>query len=82
MFTDTYPHVSGHRSLENLIRPWEPNLIRSLKETGYHVACLVPQGDTFATTVTDWSITKYSFLETLDIVPKFAGGGVEVGDSI
>ncbi|TLD21422.1 hypothetical protein PspLS_09126 [Pyricularia sp. CBS 133598] len=22
MFTGTYPHVSGHRSLENLIKPW------------------------------------------------------------
>lgn len=31
MFTGTYPHVSGHRSLENLIKPWEPNVFRSLK---------------------------------------------------
>lgn len=44
MFTGTYPHVSGHRSLENLIKPWEPNVFRSLKESGYHVACLAPRG--------------------------------------
>ncbi|KAJ5675468.1 hypothetical protein N7462_008365 [Penicillium macrosclerotiorum] len=44
MFTGLYPHVSGHRSLENLIKPWEPNLFRSLKEHGYHVACMAPRG--------------------------------------
>lgn len=33
MFTGTYPHVNGHRSLENLIKPWEPNLFRTLKES-------------------------------------------------
>lgn len=75
MFTGTYPHVSGHRSLENLIKPWEPNLFRSLKENGYHVACLAPRGDTFAPTVTELSVSEYGFLETPEFVPKFAGGG-------
>ncbi|KAF2170475.1 hypothetical protein M409DRAFT_64203 [Zasmidium cellare ATCC 36951] len=70
MFTGTYPHVSGHRSLENLIKPWEPNLFRSLKEDGYHVACLAPRGDTFAPTVTELSVTEYGFLETPDFLPK------------
>lgn len=51
IFTGQYPHVSGHRSLENLIKPWEPNMFRSLKEDGYHVACLAPRGDTFASTL-------------------------------
>ncbi|KAH6673457.1 alkaline-phosphatase-like protein [Halenospora varia] len=74
MFTGTYPHVSGHRSLENLIKPWEPNMFRSLKEQGYHVACLAPRGDTFAPTVTELSVTEYGFLETPEFVPKFAGG--------
>ncbi|KAI1859020.1 hypothetical protein JX265_010497 [Neoarthrinium moseri] len=74
MFTGTYPHVSGHRSLENLIKPWEPNLFRSLKENGYHVACLAPRGDTFAPTVTELSVDEYGFLETPEFVPKFAGG--------
>ncbi|ERS98768.1 hypothetical protein HMPREF1624_03958 [Sporothrix schenckii ATCC 58251] len=49
-FTGTYPHISCHRSLNNLTKPWEPNVLRSLKENGYHVACLAPQGDTFAST--------------------------------
>lgn len=74
MFTGTYPHVSGHRSLNNLIKPWEPNLFRSLKENGYHVACLSPRGDTFAPTVTELSITEYGFLETPEFVPKFGKG--------
>ncbi|KAJ4349601.1 uncharacterized protein N0V89_008217 [Didymosphaeria variabile] len=82
MFTGTYPHVSGHRSLENLIKPWEPNMFRSLKEDGYHVACLAPRGDTFAPTVTELSVTEYGFLETPEFVPKFAGGGRPVDESI
>ncbi|CAK7210097.1 hypothetical protein SBRCBS47491_000655 [Sporothrix bragantina] len=72
MFTGTYPHVSGHRSLNNLIKPWEPNILRSLKESGYHVACLAPRGDTFAPTVTELSVNEYGFLETPDCLPAFA----------
>lgn len=75
MFTGTYPHVSGHRSLNNLIKPWEPNVLRSLKESGYHVACLAPRGDTFAPTVTEMSVNEYGFLETPDCLPSFAKGG-------
>jgi arylsulfatase A-like enzyme len=75
LYTGQYPHISGHRSLENLIKPWEPNMFRSLKESGYHVACLAPRGDTFAPTVTELSVTEYGFLETPDFMPKFAGGG-------
>ncbi|KAK8078632.1 hypothetical protein PG996_004802 [Apiospora saccharicola] len=71
MFTGVYPHVSGHRSLHNLIKPWEPNLFRSLKESGYQVACLAPRGDTFAPTVTELSLDEYGFLETPEFVPKF-----------
>ncbi|KAJ4109689.1 hypothetical protein NW768_012125 [Fusarium equiseti] len=82
MFTGTYPHVSGHRSLENLIKPWEPNIFRSLKESGYHVACLAPRGDTFAPSVTELSLSEYGFLETPEFTPKFAGGGREVDESI
>ena len=80
MFTGTYPHVTGHRSLDNLIKPWEPNVFRSLKESGYHVACLAPRGDTFAPTVTELSVTEYGFLETPEFTPKFAGGGREVDE--
>ena len=34
MFTGWYPHVAGHRTLDNLIKPWEPNLLRLLKDAG------------------------------------------------
>ncbi|KJR83638.1 sulfatase [Sporothrix schenckii 1099-18] len=74
-FTGTYPHISCHRSLNNLTKPWEPNVLRSLKENGYHVACLAPQGDTFASTVTEMSLNKYGFLETPDCLPGFAEPG-------
>jgi arylsulfatase A-like enzyme len=73
MFTGNYPHTTGHRSLNNLIKPWEPNIFRSLKEDGYHVACLAPRGDTFAPTVTEMSMTEYGFLETPEFAPKFGG---------
>ncbi|CAH0043825.1 unnamed protein product [Clonostachys solani] len=73
MFTGCYPHVSGHRSMNNLIKPWEGNLFRSMKEDGYHVACLAPRGDTFAPTVTELSLNEYGFLETPDYMPGFAG---------
>ncbi|TVY82029.1 Arylsulfatase [Lachnellula suecica] len=66
LYTGQYPHVSGHRSIENLIKPWELNMFRSLKENGYHVACLAPRGDMFAPTVTELSVTEYGFLETPD----------------
>lgn len=71
LYTGQYPHVSGHRSLENLIKPWEPNLFRSFKESGYHVACLAPRGDTFAPGVTELSVTEYGFLEPPELMPKF-----------
>lgn len=73
MFTGCYPHVSGHRSMNYLIKPWEGNLFRSMKEDGYHVACLAPRGDTFAPTVTELSLNEYGFLETPDYMPGFAG---------
>lgn len=80
IFTGNYPHVSGHRSLQSLIQPWEPNLFRSLREEGgYHVACLAPRGDTFAPEVTELSVDEYGFLETPTFVPKF-GGGNSSGD--
>ncbi|KAF4126477.1 choline-sulfatase [Geosmithia morbida] len=81
MFTGNYPHVSGHRSLDNLIKPWEPNMFRSLKENGYHVACLAPRGDTFAPTVTELSVDEYGFLESPEFVPKFVSSGAKKGES-
>ncbi|CAG7928566.1 unnamed protein product [Penicillium olsonii] len=74
LYTGQYPHVSGHRSLTNLIKPWEPNMFRSLKESGYHVACLAPRGDTFAPTVTELSVSEYGFLLPPEWMPKFGKG--------
>ncbi|MDY6874078.1 MAG: sulfatase-like hydrolase/transferase [Chloroflexota bacterium] len=35
-FTGLYPHVSGHRSLYQLLRPDEENLFKQLKDHGYY----------------------------------------------
>lgn len=81
IFTGNYPHVSGHRSLQSLIKPWEPNLFRSLRqEGGYHVACLAPRGDTFAPEVTELSVDEYGFLETPEFGPQFGKGGPDLSD--
>ncbi|KAI5928355.1 alkaline-phosphatase-like protein [Camillea tinctor] len=69
MFTGQYPHVSGHRSLNNLLKPWEPNIFRSMKEGGYHVAYLAPRGDFYAPNSTEMSVDEYGFLT--DTLPEF-----------
>ncbi len=38
LFTGTYPHNFGHRTLWHLLRPHEPSLLRYLKNAGYDVA--------------------------------------------
>jgi arylsulfatase A-like enzyme len=63
MFTGWYPHVQGHRTLDNLIKPWEPNLLRLLRESGYHVAWAGLRGDTFAPGVTQASTDRWGFVE-------------------
>lgn len=55
-------------------------MFRSLKENGYHVACLAPRGDTFAPTVTELSLTEYGFLETPEYVPTFGKGSTTTKD--
>ncbi len=49
-------------------------MFRSLKEAGYHLACLAPRGDTFAPTVTELSVDEYGFLEKPEFIPKFGSG--------
>jgi arylsulfatase A-like enzyme len=61
MFTGWYPHVAGKRTLTNLIKRWEPNLFRYLKEDGYHVAWVGQRGDTFAPGVTELSCDFYGW---------------------
>lgn len=53
--TGWYPHTAGHRTLDNLIKPHEPNMLRSLKDAGYHVAFVGARGDVFAPGVTELS---------------------------
>lgn len=72
MFTGQYPHVSGHRTLENLLKPDEPNVFRSLKESGYHVAYLSPRGDFYAANATELGVNEYGFL-TEQTLPSFMG---------
>lgn len=38
LMTGTHPHVGGHRTLQLLGRPEEPNMIRTLRENGYTTA--------------------------------------------
>ena len=55
IMTGWYPHVHGHRTLDNLIEPWEPNMLALLKQAGYHVAIAGNRGDVFAPGVTEAS---------------------------
>lgn len=61
--TGWYPHTAGHRSLTHLLRPHEPNLLRILKDAGYHVTFAGRRGDTFAPGVTELSAHEYGFTE-------------------
>ncbi|RMZ11572.1 hypothetical protein D0862_02903 [Hortaea werneckii] len=79
MFTGQYPHVSGHRTLLNLLKPWEPNVFRSLREGGYHVAYLAPRGDFYAENATELGVNEYGFL-TDQTLPDFPRGGFDMED--
>jgi arylsulfatase A-like enzyme len=61
--TGWYPHTAGHRSLRSLIKAGEPNLLRILRDAGYHVTWLGARGDTFAPGVTELSVHEYGFSE-------------------
>lgn len=62
--TGWYPHTSGHRSQNHLLRAHEPNLLRILKDAGYHVTWAGRRGDTFAPGVTELSVHEYGFTES------------------
>lgn len=62
MMTGWYPHVAGHRTLDNLLAPTEPNLMRLLHDAGYHVAIAGNRGDVFASGVTEASSDFCGFL--------------------
>jgi arylsulfatase A-like enzyme len=48
ILTGWYPHVMGHRTLDHLLAPAEPNMLSTLRGAGYHVAWAGIRGDTFA----------------------------------
>ncbi len=75
LMTGWYPHVRGHRTLDHLLKPWEPNLLRYLKDGGYHVAIAGSRGDMFAPGVTEASTHFCGFTERPENVtmgPQFA----------
>jgi arylsulfatase A-like enzyme len=61
MMTGWYPHVAGHRTLDNLLKPWEPNVLATLRAAGYHVAWAGIRGDTFAPGLTAASTDFFGF---------------------
>ena len=62
MLTGWYPHVAGHRTLDNLLLPWEPNLLATLRNSGYHVSWPGIRGDTFAPGGTAASTDFFGFI--------------------
>jgi arylsulfatase A-like enzyme len=61
--TGWYPHVRGHRSLTHLLRPGDPNLLKTLKQHGYHVTHVGARGDTWAPGATEESCDEYGWSE-------------------
>lgn len=58
-----YPHVSGHRSLQYLLAPEEPNFLRTFKDQGYHVVHAGARGDTFARGAAETSVHEHGFAD-------------------
>ncbi|HEX5097506.1 MAG TPA: sulfatase-like hydrolase/transferase, partial [Acidimicrobiia bacterium] len=61
MQTGWYPHVAGHRTLDHLLQPWEPNVFKTLRAAGYYVAWAGIRGDTFAPGVTAESTDFFGY---------------------
>jgi arylsulfatase A-like enzyme len=70
IFTGWYPHVMGHRTLTHLLKPWEPNLLKLLKDSGYNVAWVGQRGDTFAPGMTKESTDFHGWITR----PRFTFG--------
>jgi len=74
VFTGQYVHSSGHRSLYQLIKPHEENLLRFLKIKGYEVMYIGRNDafsrDAFKISVTNRIPTKYSHKRKINPFPK------------
>ena len=68
MLTGWYPHVAGHRTLTNLLKPWEPNLLALMQQAGYFVAWAGHRGDAMANGVTETSTDYCGFLTKPDVL--------------
>lgn len=69
-----YPHVNGHRSLQYLLDPQEPNFLRSFKEAGYHVVHAGARGDTFAAGAAELALDEHGFADpALNTFADFMG---------
>ena len=64
-FTGLYPHVRGHRTMNHLLHPDEPDLFSELKANGYHV-WMNDRNDLYAGQIPGW------FEEHSDVI--FYGG--------
>ncbi len=76
MMTGWYPHVAGHRTLDNLLRPDEPNLLRLLRDGGYQVCMAGARGDVFAPGVTEASTDVCGYI-VHPAANQFAGLHIE-----
>lgn len=83
LLTGQYPHTAGHRTLSNLIKPGEPNLLRYLKQAGYHVTWAGARGDTYAPGATEEAVTEYGFGQSFDMSSwRWQGTGDDVWDRV
>lgn len=67
--TGWYPHVAGHRTLTHLLKPDEPNFLRTFRDAGYHVTWVGARGDTFAPGTTETSVDEYGFTPGMEPAP-------------
>lgn len=72
--TGWYPHTRGHRSLTHLLRPDDPNVLKSFKQRGYHVVHVGERGDTWAPGATEESCHEYGWATPPD-TPMMAPKG-------
>ncbi|NEE03236.1 sulfatase-like hydrolase/transferase [Phytoactinopolyspora halotolerans] len=75
-----YPHTAGHRTFGTPLRADEPNFLRTMRESGYHVTWVGERGDTFAVGATETSVDEYGF-STKPTSGRWAGG-VRAGTEI
>lgn len=78
--TGLYPHTLGHRTMHFMMRPEDPNLLKTMKQNGYEVVW-VGRNDFIPSA---WAKTDYcdKFFDGTDLVEKSAveGGSFRMGN--